>query len=151
MTLGHKHVVFSGFLKFFRQPVLLFLYRELTLSKHAKIHKTLYTSGHCIQAIKHEPCMLKKHPNVTVKLDYKIPYGLQTWSKPSGNNATFPVWASCSKACRFPAHGHRVQPCETEQVTHTTLSHPLFLTASKRGKERTKAHVPGPRTEQNPD
>lgn len=55
----------------------------------------------------------------------------------------FPERASCSQARHFPAHTHFVHSCETEQVTHTKLSHPLFLTASNRGKGRTKAHVPG--------
>lgn len=57
---------------------------------------------------------------------------------------SFPVWASCSKACRFPAHGHRVQPCETEQVTHAES--PII---PYRGKGRTKAHVPGSHAAKN--
>lgn len=58
---------------------------------------------------------------------------------------SFPVWASCSKSCCVPTHGPRVQPCETEQVTHTALSHPLLLTASNRGKGRTKAQSQDPK------
>lgn len=68
----------------------------------------------------------------------------KTRLKPLGNNA---VAVSCTGFLLIVlplscTHSHCVQPCETEQVTHTMLSHPLFLTASKRGKGRTKAHVP---------
>lgn len=94
---------------------------------------------HVQRAIKRDPAL--QDPHITVKPVCPSPCGLQTWFKPWGNNA---VLVSClgfllKGNAAFPAHGHRVQPCETEQVTHTALSHPLFLAVSERGKGRTKA------------
>lgn len=51
---------------------------------------------------------------------------------------SFPVWASCEKGLALsPTHGHCDQPGESEQVTHTTLTRPLFLTF-RGGKGKTK-------------
>lgn len=58
------------------------------------------------------------------------------WSLQATMQRSFPVRASCSKARRFPAHGHRVQRCESEQ-----LGQPRLLSASSRGN-RTSCSQP---------
>lgn len=83
---------------------------------------------------------LMKQWNLTVKFPADCRHGLSLrvtmqWS--------FPVWASCSKACRFPAHGHCVQPLWNWTGHPHWAESPIILTESRRGKGRTKAHVPG--------
>lgn len=49
------------------------------------------------------------------------------------------------KACCVLAHGRHFEPCETEQVTHTSLSHSMndpLLSQRQWKRERTKVHVP---------
>lgn len=79
------------------------------------------------------------------KLDCKIPCGLQTWFEAFRQQCSgrfLRGLPASNRLTAFPAHGHCIQPCESEQVTHTSLSHPAFITTSPERKGGAKAHVP---------
>lgn len=81
-----------------------------------------------------------RRPDRPKKLDCKILCGPQTWFEAFRQQCSgrfLRGLPALNRLTTFPAHGHCIQHCESEQVTHTSLSHPAFITMSperKRGR-----------------